>query len=333
MKIKREDMVTALSLAKAGLSPKQSINQTGTFVFKDDCLWTFNDEILVSVPIKTGIECAVPSKELTAFINRSSAEEINVKFEKGQFRASAGRTRCGINSEAEITLPIDDLEIPEEQDWIDIPKRFLDGVSATAGSTGRDSSQLSLECIHITKKGFMEACDNYQATLYDLEEEFDSDVLLPARNVLPLKNIEPFHYAVTKDWVWFINDRDVIFAVRSHWGEFLATEDFMDVEGPQVELPAELGQALGDADIFVDDDGERNVSVSLESGKMKVKGEGDMGWLEESIPIKYKGEAVAFQINPTFLSRIISRMKEVIIGEIAIVFKEKGCSHAISIEA
>lgn len=333
MKINREEMTKALALAKPGLSNNQSISQSNTFIFKDDNVWTFNDEVAVCVPLETGIKCSIPAKELLAFVGRAKADELNIKFEKNQFKATASRIRCGINSESDIDLPIGDLEIPDDDNWVELPKRFIEGVLMVAGSTGRDSGRLSIECIHITSEGFLEACDNYQATRFDLQEEFDGDnTLIPARNIVQLQSFGPTHYAVTKDWLWFINEDDAMYAVRSVWGDFEPIEEHMEADGPKVQFPKDLKQALGDANIFVDDNSEQNVSVTLKKGKILVKGQGDMGWLEEEVPIEYNGKSVSFQINPSFLLRMIGTMNDAIIGEAAVVFSEEDCSHAISIE-
>ena len=64
MKIKRTDLLDHLRMVMPGVETGKSILEgADTFVFTHDGIFSYNDSISVSIPIDTGINGAVKSKE------------------------------------------------------------------------------------------------------------------------------------------------------------------------------------------------------------------------------------------------------------------------------
>ncbi len=56
----------------------------------------------------------------------------------------------------------------------------------------------------------------------------------------------------------------------------------------------------------MDDD----ITITLGKNRMVVKGEGDTGWLQETVKNDYAGEKVSFSIFPAIFGDILKQVKE-----------------------
>lgn len=333
MKVNRTDLLGALTLVKPGLANVEVIDQATNFVFTDGWIYTFNDEITVRTPFDMGgLKIAVPSKELLAFLSRTVVDELNVVYEENQLKLSAARIRTGIHAQCEIQLPFKMVEMPTA--WLDLPKGFEEGILMTLGSIGKDTSQPALEGIHLDAN-VMESSDNYRLTIFEMEGVWDGETIIPGTSMKMLLSHNPVSYAIGEDWVHFLNEKGAIFSCRPLAGVVFPPMDaHLDVEGGCVEFPAELEQALSDAEVFINPQEEWWVSVHVGKNQLTVKGEGDIGWLEEMVRMKYDGKPAAFKINPTYFRQILGKLNKVTIGERSIKFTDDPirCAHVLSLE-
>ena len=332
MKVNKAEFLEALNKVKPGLSSNEIIDQSTHFVFSNDFIFTFNDEIAVRVPFKTGLTCAVPSKELLAFVSRTKVEEIELEFKDDELKASASRIRTGIKSQGDINLPIEEIALPKDFEWENLPDNFMSGLAMTIPYAGKDTISQSLECIHI-QDNIMESCDNYRLSVFEMGSDWTGETLIPARNLAQLQRYDPIKYLSTADWVHFLNSDDTIFSTRPYADSFTDLDPLLDVQGVEVTFPEELGQALSDAEIFVSDAEQILVTVTISKSQIKVKGEGDIGWLEEIVRYKYKGEEIAFTINPVYLKHILGSLDNIIVGTNSIKFTGDNCVHIIALGA
>lgn len=330
MKVSKNKLLSALNSVKHGLARNEIIDQSTSFVFSGNKIHTFNDEISVCAPFDTkGIECAVPSKELLAFINRVTVDELEISFDENQLKCSGKRVRAGINAHAEVTLPI--IELEDGVEWLDIPERFIDGIKLTAESAGKDASQMSLECIHI-KDYKMSSCDNYAATVYKLGSEWDKESLIPARNLALVAGFRPLQYQITEDWVHFKNSDNAIFSIRPYSDNFEDISDIMEVEGIEISLPDTLETALTDAEIFVTNDTVLTVNVAISKNQIMVSNQGDTGWIEKIVRMKYNDKKISFIINPVLFKKILKSSNNVTVGNESLKFVGDHFTHVICLE-
>lgn len=329
MKVNRNKLLLALNSVKHGLARNEIIDQSTSFVFSDNKIHTFNDEISVCAPFKIKMECAVPSKELLAFMNRATVEELDIKFEDNQFKCSGKRVRAGINAYADVTLPT--IELEDDDEWADIPKRFIEGIKLTSESAGKDSSQMAMECVHIKDKK-MSSCDNYAATIYKLDENWVEESLIPARNLVLLAGFNPLYYQVAEDWVHFKNSEEAIFSIRPYADTFEDLSDIMDVNGVEITLPDTLETALTDAEIFVNNDDVLMVNVAISKNQIMVSSHGDTGWIEKVVRMKYTGKDISFLINPVLFKKILKTSNKVTVGESSLKFVGDHFEHVICLE-
>jgi hypothetical protein len=333
MKVNRLGLLEALNKVKPGLDAAGSaIEQGNCFVFCKDYIFTFNDSVAVRIPFKTGITGAVPSSELLAFVNRVGVDDLDIKMVEGVFRATGTRVKVGIHSETEIHLPLDEIIIvPPIDEFIPLPKNFLNGVRMTVDTAGKNTNSQALESVHILDS-IMESCDNFRLTVFDLSAKWEKESLIPARSLVKILAYDPVSYGFAEDWVHFYNEDGCVISIRPVNEAFEELSSLIGIKGTEVVFPKDLEQALSDAAIFLNQEAEYQVKVELSKNKITVTGEGDIGWLEEIVRFKYSGENISFQMNPTFLIGMLGVLENVIIGDSMVEFVGTDCAHVVSLE-
>src|SRR5690242_11333801 len=100
MRVERQKFLEDLQLLDAGLSPKETVDQSSHFVFKDGDVMTFNGEIACRKKsmLNGEVEGAVSALQLKRMLEKMSEEEIEVDVTKNVFKIS------GRNNETEFNL-------------------------------------------------------------------------------------------------------------------------------------------------------------------------------------------------------------------------------------
>ena len=123
MKIKKLNLLNELELVSSGLSNREILEQSDSFVFVEGTLFTFNEE--VSCRIDSCLEdltAAVKAKPLLEVLRKMSEDEIEINFNDSEFRVRGKRREAGIRLEKNITLPIRTVE--EAEEWNPLPDDF-----------------------------------------------------------------------------------------------------------------------------------------------------------------------------------------------------------------
>ena len=310
MRVNREKLLGILEQVSPGLAPKEMIEQSSCVVFHRGRVCTFNDEISCSVaspiPELTG---AVAAKPLLDLLSRMDEDEVDiVQEDKGLLVKGRGK-RAKVNMEAEVLLPIDTVEAPEQ--WFPLPKEFCEAVGIVYSCAAAESSNFSLTCVHIAPT-FIEACDRFQLSRYPIESPVDGSVLARAVSLAKIAPLAMTEMALTPAWVHFRNAVGLTFSCRRFLDKYMDLSQFIDRSGAaRVALPGSLEEIVNKAEIF---SGENKVSnhmlVELRPGKLSIRGEGPQGWYEERRDVAYDGPGVAFLINPKMLLSISKKSND-----------------------
>lgn len=331
MKISRTELLTALDAVMPGIGTNDNIIQSSSFVFTKGRVFTFNDEIAVSHPVKLDIEGAVPAKAFRALINKVKTETVDLVIKKGELFLTSSKAQAGLRLEAEIKLPLEELGMPT--DWIELPEKFSEALKFCLFSASKDQNKGALTCLHVFDK-YVESCDNYRITRYDMgkgaNKAFPDELLIPAFAAKDVYASDPVEYAVTDGWLHFRNEKDVTYSCRYMEVDYPDFTPFLECEGESVVFPDTLPVILDRADVL--GDGER-VSLVLESGELVVCTENESGWFEESVDIKYDGEPAEFGIQPEFLKAIMKFKGEASISDKMLRFDSGNFVHVCQILA
>ena len=340
MKVNREVLLKTLQAVKPGLSTKEVVEQSTSFVFKAGQVITFNDEVAVHAQVQEelNIEGAVPAKELIGILSRFTGDEVAFKLQENELRLTCGKGRAGIRLEAEITLPVHDIiTLPEK--WKKLPADFKAGLGACLASAATDMTYPILTCLYLTNQ-HAEASDGNQIARYTWAVDcpgLKKGVLLPASAAKEITKMNPKGFAITDEWAHFQSEAGVVLSCRLGSGDFPELDGHLIVEAVGVlEFPAQVREILDRAGVFLSGMIERDNTVKITidgKGLMTIEGEGDSGWYAETCRAKWSGEEVAFNLHPVYLQKILDTTNKAQVGEDRILFQTESFAHVVALEA
>lgn len=345
--MKSNELKKALESVRPGLATKELMEQATSILFREDSIQTFNDEVAVIYPLKSGILGAVPAEPIYKFLSKLDGEaEINVEQGENELKLSCGRNRAGIRMDPEIKLPLDE-ELSEPEEWASLPEKFLPALKLVLFSASRSGHKPILTCVHITES-WLETCDGFRLTRCNCETSntpeheangekplFSTKVI--ARHLEKLPNYSPDQFGFSGNWLHFKNSlgSGVRYCVRMIEAEYPNLDEFIQVEGPEIQFPKELEGALDWASVMTDGTikYEQKVSVDISKRGMVVKGEGPDGWAEETIRMRYQGEQIGFQAHPSFLREMAKLARKVTVSKEALKVEGEGFIHVVSLDS
>ena len=314
MKIKREEFLNDLLMVKAGLSPREFIEQSSCFVFQDGQVMTFNDEVACCKTTCINVTGAVQATSLLDILDKLDDPELSVRHnEKGELEFRGVSKGFGVTMDAEIFLPI--IRVDEPQKWHKMPPQFVEAVRLVQTCVSTDESKFRLTCIHIHPE-YLEACDNLQVLRCYIKLGVRGSVLIRGASITHILDLGMSEIALTASWIHFRNPKGLVFSCRRYNEEYPSLDGVLEVKGQAVVLPKGLGDACDRATVFASDKaGDPLVCVSLNSERLKLVGEGLTGWYKEFKKVVYNGPPLEFAIAPSLLKRICDTYSEAVINE------------------
>lgn len=311
-KVNRQALVEQLEAVAAGLSTREIVEQTSCYVFKDGFVTTYNDEIACSQKCDIGVEGAVQAAPLLALLSKLSEEDVDMGIEESELRVKGAGRRCGIRVEADIRLPIGNVDRPKE--WKALHEDFLTGVELVSHSAGTDQSKFVLTCVHIHPK-FVETCDSYQITRVPMKTGISKPTLIRRDSLRHIVALGMKEISETESWVHFRNTKGLIFSCRRWTEDYPDLTAYLECSGATITLPKGLGDAAEKASVFTETATDNTVLIELRPGKLRLKGVGPMGWYSEVKQVNYEGKDLAFMIAPNLLTEITKRHNDAVVSQ------------------
>ena len=312
MRINREEFLKQLESVMPGLSTKEIIEQSSCFIFKDETVNTYNDEIACSQKSLLKIEGAVPAMPFISILRKLKEDEleINVNDAKTVVMIKAKGKQSGINMEQDILLPIEAVDKPKK--WKALPDNFADAIAIVQPCAGSNEAQFAITCVHIAPK-WIEACDNYQVNRFKIKTDVQNSILVRKESLKHIVSLDMVEFSETKHWIHFRNSDGLVLSCR-HWVDEYPSDDItqiLSMKGGPLTLPKGLREAVEKAEIFSSENVEGdNVIVNIKKGKFKITGKGTSGWFTEIKKSKYDGESLKFTIPPKLLVELVQHHNE-----------------------
>lgn len=315
MIIERDSFINALTKVKPGLANKEIIEQSTNFIFHENKVFTYNDDIMVSHPLELDIEAAVPAKELYSLISKQKVDEIEIILKDSELLITGGRTKAGIKVSEELTiLPlIKEVSIPEA--FFTLPKNFAEAVRFCIFSTSKDMSKPALTCIHV-KEDIVESCDNYRLTQYKLSKPIKKEFMIPYQPARYIGNMKVKSYTISKNWLHFKAEDNTIISCRTYVDKYPNISSMTKVIGKEIQFPKGIIETLDRVQIFSESEFVQDelIKITLKKDKMLVRGEGDTGWINETLKVKYDGSDLSFWVSPRLIRDILVLLNKTIYG-------------------
>jgi len=317
-RVDRETFLHTLESVQAGLSPREVIEQSSCFVFRAGEVLTFNDETTCRAESGLGkeLEGAIQAQKFTDLLHKLVEKEIILELSEDSHlvvRGKGGR-KAGIRMEADISLPVDTVEKPEEGSWKPLHEDFAEAVGIVQQCAGSDESQFALTCVNLHPK-WVECTDNYQICRWRLRTGIAEAALVRQSAIKHIVSLGMSEFAETPSWLHFRSGSGLHLSCRRYLEDFPSLSKFLEVEGETIILPKGLGEAADKANIFSSENVDNNtVEVTLADGKLRIKGEGVSGWYTEPKKITYSGPRLKFNVAPQMLIDLIKKHNECVIN-------------------
>jgi hypothetical protein len=303
--VNREDFITLLETLTPGLTAQEVVEQSSCFVFKDERIITYNEEIACSQKSPVDFVGAVRAAPLLNYIRKLSEEEIDLEPSDGELIVNGKKRGAAVRMEKDILLPFDTVDYPKK--WRDLPEEFGEAVSIVEGCAGKDATKFTSTCIHIHPK-CLEACDNYQMIRYKMKTGFPDAILVRRDSLKHIVALAMSKVGETENWVHFKNKSGLVFSCRRSLEEYPDIGGFLKMKGEPLSLPKGLGEAADKAEVFSAEDADNNlVIIELKQGKLRIRGEGASGRAWEIKKVAYDGPSLKFLIEPKLLMEITSK--------------------------
>lgn len=301
----RELLLSRLEKLEPGLSPREMVEQSTCYIFNNGQIFTFNEEVACFTESPLPVTMAIPAKSLRELLSKLPEEDLDMELADGKLQVKGMGRRVSLVVEAEISSPVDKVEVPQE--WVKLPDQFLDALAVVqeVAASGRDA-EFVLTCVHIAP-GHIEACNNYQACRYTLQVPIEGSCLVKQAAVKHIPALGMTEMSVGPSWVHFRNDTGLRVSVRRWAEKYPNIGEIFTGGGDPITLPGSLAEAVDRAQIFSQENaGADDIYVKLKDGKMLIRGEGSYGKFEEQKQCEYKGTA-AFRVAPKLLVEVTKR--------------------------
>ena len=333
MKIEKEKLIKALEIVKPGLASKEMIEQSTSFAFMGGRVVTYNDEISISHPVEDmDITGAVKADELYKLLGKLKTKTIQLVIKNNEIRLKSGKALAGITLQEEIQLPLE--ELGDFGEWFPVPALLMEALHFCMFSASVDMSRPVLTCVHVSDSGFVESCNNFRLTRYELGEESPvGDFLIPVSSVKSLVKYSITQLASGQGWIHFKSKDDTIFSCRVFEDKYPDVSGLLKVKGTKFTFPENVMSVIDKAAIFSKREQflDETVQVSIMANELKVRSEDIVGWFEEKIDISYEGDDITFAINPTFLKDVLVKKAPCLLSKDKLKFKGKNWSHVVSL--
>lgn len=328
----RNILLEALNFTKPALAKSGMWEQSQYFHFDGENVSTCNDIIYMKYPFKGEITGAVKGDEFHRIISKLPGDEIEIEQDEQQIIIKCQRAKAKIN----IVQFEEFLNIkPKKNSRIKLPEDFWETAKFCSFSVDKSLNHPQLSCLWINEDTIV-SCDNKRVTKKKMNGNAASSFLLPVEGI-------PFdcdlnRYNVDDSWIHFLGElgNQLSCRVVPDEGMHKQTLKYFEVEGTEFTLPTKLIDVISRADILaqptIKEQYDKQIKIIISNGKVTCQGEGDVGFFEETIRTRYKGDLIEFTIHPDFLAEILPHLQTAVIGENKILFSGESFDHVISIE-
>lgn len=320
MKFNRESLLHALESVQPGLATRgETVEQSSCFVFRGGRVHTYNDDIYCCCTVENldaDFTGAVQAKKLAELLAKLTDDEITVTAHEAEVRIKAKGKQAGIRMEAEILIPLDNIDTPVE--WLPLAEDFSDAVALVRDCASNDANKFKLTCVNIHPE-WVEACDGQQALRYRFDTGFAGSTLVKRDSIKYVVGLGMMEFCESDNWVHFRNGRGLQMSFRRYEENDYPSEGLTAVfgtSGTKVVLPKGIAEAVDKGKVFSEDNGDSdNVVVSLAQKKSYLYASGVNGWYQERLNVVWEGDDVKFSIAPALLIEISKRYNECEIGD------------------
>ena len=227
---------------------------------------------MINQNFETGVDGTVNGQILLKVLQKIPDEEIQITTKGDEFIIKGNKRKIGLKmTKDKIGIPFD----VQGLDWFKLPTNFTEALKFSIFSAAKDATKGPFVCIYLNKDT-LTSCDNYRATIYQLDKKFKFPFLLPRIAAEHLINYNPTLFSSTEAWLHFRNEEKTTFSCRTMADDYPDVSFFFDFEGKWIKFPETFKETVDRAGLLSTTDFEhhRKITITLSDGKIICKGEG-----------------------------------------------------------
>lgn len=310
-KVNKDEVLRELEEVMPGLSTKEIVDQSSCFVFVNDKVYTYNDEVACQRASSSGLSGAVPAMTLINLLRKLPDEVIGVKQTESEVIIQGKNRSSGFSIDANILLPIDKIDAPKR--WVPLHAEFIDALTMCKQCVSRDESEFELTCVHLHPE-WVEAADNYQITRCKVPSGLKKSVLLRGASAGHIASLGATHIGETKEWVHF-KQGELILSSRRYVDAYPDATKLFEKKGSPITLPKSLIEAAERAAVVTAENTDENVvQVEIRPGQLMLRGIGVNSWYKERKKVEYQGPELTFAIPPALLIQVLKNPRNCLIA-------------------
>jgi hypothetical protein len=298
MNVKRSELLKALKQCLPGIENGNSVLEgVDLFVFRNGFVYSYNDAISVSVPVKSEglleecVEGAVRAEEFYGIINKFSGDLIEFIVADDKWILKSGKAKAELTLMAGNFSERFDNIAPDKKKWLELSPEFMQGL----GICRIPNDKSALSGLYITANDIISS-NIVQINHYKYKgAEFENFWISDASVGELLKVGTLTHLQLKGTWVHFKTIGDTIFSVRTLHSEEWPYERVMSVlethkktkKSIAATFPKELFDAIDRAsNFYLDISDSRAVRLSISPECILVSAEKIAGNFEEEVAWK-----------------------------------------------
>jgi len=316
MELNRLDFLKALKAVLPGIEQKESLLVgSNCFVFMGEKIHTCNGYMAISIQFPTGIEGALPAKELYETINRFKSDVVEINKEGNSLLLKSGRSKANIMFTDETVLRQVNNIYQSDIEYTALPKDFMVKMHQCIikGNRGK------LEGVFIDGNLMLSTDESEIIKAYiegTIKKTWLSTKLI--REIIKVKDAHS--YALGSSWIYFKGDA-ISFACKRLDETVYPIEaltSFMDSYNKETMIiegfvNQELNDVLASAEVFATEDAGANlVDFIVSDSGISIHSRTSAGVFEDNVEYDFTAkEKVEFTIDAIKLRRILDSHSEV----------------------
>ena len=139
--VPRVELLTALEATLPGVTTKADLFEgMDAFVFDGECVKTYNEDIAVAYPLKTGLLCVVRAKEFYKIVLKLTVDTLDLSVEENNLVVKGGKTKIKMTLLPEDVLGkvMRGTHAEAVTDWKPIPEDFFKALNLCFFCIGND---------------------------------------------------------------------------------------------------------------------------------------------------------------------------------------------------
>ncbi len=310
MNVNRKQFLDLLNRASIGVTPRDVLEQSGSFVFDHGQVVTYNEDICFRAKVEIPDSFAIPAADLIKLLGKFDEDEIEVSVKGDQFRIRGSGKSAGLTCFREVTLPFSD--VPRGKNWTKIIGGVFEIMVHAAKTCGRDYTRPQTTTVNVSPN-LIQGFDNHRLLRATVKTGFPSEVCIPATAIISMARMEIVLVDVSKGWTHFRSSNGDEISVHCICDKYIeGLEKIIDVkEAVRVRLPSNMADSIERAKVMLEDDYDSRLRVEIEEGKIVLRAQKGAGWYKESRKASYEGPPLAFDVHPDVLVDIVALARQV----------------------